>query len=350
MRQAFGEFGDAVAGIYGTLAGYLGAGGTFEKGGSSLAAIIAGITGGFAGLTGDPVLAAISTGVSFIARIFDPGPIPQEMQSLKKGIEDLNRALEEYGVTYRSVEADIRKTYFLIWHTGWEFVNEEEAKAGYEIGKVMIESMNETLRTLGSAMAAAVAGKSTWDEFEQTLGQQLRRILMEQIMQAAEFEKNAKLVVGLMQESVADGFTDEEIERIRKAWRDAFDELQRQWDEYSDILDQLLPEEDRTVQHEVRGVQITRLSGQDRDLFVELLRPLANLDRLPGLLDSQAMDVYQTFQMAEITALHAQEVLIQQVLINQVNVNLSGVTDVRSFLEELVREALSTADGGGLTY
>lgn len=343
MREMFGDYGDGIAAMYGAMAGYTGGGGGFTG-------AIAGISGAIAGLTGNPIFAGISAGVSFINQLFDPGPVPQDLQSLKQGIEGLNEALEEFGVSYQATEANIKKERFLgfLWATGWQITNEEAARAGFETGKVMIDSMNQSLSSLGSAMAASIAGEATWQDFEQVLGQQLKRILIEQVLLATEFETQAKLIAGMMQEFAADGYSEEEVEKVRRAIRKLVEEGEKAFEEFGgDMLDEWFPTEDTLIQHEIRGVQITRLSGQDRDLFLESLRPLSNLDRLPGLMSEQMFEVFQTFQMAEIGTIQAQELLIQQVLIQQVNVNLNGVTDVRGFVTELVREALSAADGSG---
>jgi|LSQX01.1.fsa_nt_gb TP901 family phage tail tape measure protein len=343
MREMFGDYGDGIAAMYGAMAGYTGGGGGFTG-------AIAGISGAIAGLTGNPIFAGISAGVSFINQLFDPGPVPQDLQSLKQGIEGLNEALEEFGVSYQATEANLKKERFLgiLWQTGWKISNEEAARAGFETGKVMIDSMNQSLSSLGSAMAASIAGEATWQDFEQVLGQQLKRILLEQVLLATEFEAQAKLIAGMMQEFAEDGYSEDEVEKIRRAIRKLVEEGEKAFEEFGgDMLDEWFPTDDTLIQHEIRGVQITRLSGQDRDLFLESLRPLSNLDRLPGLMSEQMFEVFQTFQMAEIGTIQAQELLIQQVLIQQVNVNLNGVTDVRGFVTELVREALSTADGSG---
>lgn len=343
MREMFGDYGDGIAAMYGAMAGYTGGGGGFTG-------AIAGISGAIAGLTGNPIFAGISAGVSFINQLFDPGPVPQDLQSLKQGIEGLNEALNEFGVSYQATEANLKKERFLgfLWATGWKITNEEAAKAGFETGKVMIDSMNQSLNSLGSAMAASIAGEATWQDFEQVLGQQLKRILLEQVLLATEFEAQAKLIAGMMQEFAEDGYSEDEVEKIRRAIRKLVEEGEKAFEEFGgDMLDEWFPTDDTLIQHEIRGVQITRLSGQDRDLFLESLRPLSNLDRLPGLMSEQMFEVFQTFQMAEIGTIQAQELLIQQVLIQQVNVNLNGVTDVRGFVTELVREALSTADGSG---
>jgi TP901 family phage tail tape measure protein len=343
MGEMFGDYGDGIATMYGAMAGYTGGGGGFTG-------AIAGISGAIAGLTGNPVFAGISAGISLINQLFDPGPVPQDLQSLKQGIEGLNEALDEFGVSYQATEANIKKERFLgiLWQTGWKISNEEAARAGFETGKVMIDSMNQSLNSLGSAMAASIAGEATWQDFEQVLGQQLKRILIEQVLLATEFEAQAKLIAGMMQEFAEDGYSEDEVEKIRRAIRKLVEEGEKAFEEFGgDMLDEWFPTDDTLIQHEIRGVQITRLSGQDRDLFLESLRPLSNLDRLPGLMSEQMFEVFQTFQMAEIGTIHAQELLIQQVLIQQVNVNLNGVTDVRGFVTELVREALSTADGSG---
>jgi len=57
------------------------------------------------------------------------------MQALKQGIKDLNQALEEYGVAYRGIEADIRKTYFLIFQTGWNSRTKKPLKLAIKLAK-----------------------------------------------------------------------------------------------------------------------------------------------------------------------------------------------------------------------
>ena len=142
MTDTFGDAGDLMAGIFGGVAGYTGAGG-------GLAGFLSGITGAIAGFTGSPIMSAISTGISFVSRLFDPGP-PQEMQALKDGIKAANKELEAFGVSYRAVEADLREKRFLIFRTGWEITNEEAARReGYEAALGMIESMQNALQGLG---------------------------------------------------------------------------------------------------------------------------------------------------------------------------------------------------------
>ena len=190
---------------------------------------------------------------------------PKGCRDSKESIKQVNEALEEFGVAYRALELQIKKERFLgfLWQTGWKITNEEAAKAGYEAAQAMINSMNTSLRSLGSLMAEVVADRATWDDFEVVLGQQLRRIMMEQIMAAAQFEEQAKLLVGMMQESVAGGFTEAEIEAIKQGWRTLMESLETEWERYSSILDDIFPEdEELLVRHEVSGVRITALQGR----------------------------------------------------------------------------------------
>ena len=182
--------------------------------------------------------------------------------------------------------------------------------------------MNTSLRSLGSLMAEVVADRATWDDFEVVLGQQLRRIMMEQIMAATQFEEQAKLLVGMMQESVAGGFTEAEIEAIKQGWRTLMESLETEWERYSSILDDIFPEdEELLVRHEVSGVRITRLAGQDRDMFVELLRPISVLEQLPGLLDQRLVELYQNYQTGQIAQLHAAEIIMDYVIIERAEFN-----------------------------
>lgn len=317
MNQMFGDYGDWMAALYGAISGFVGAGG-------DTAGVISSITGAVAGITGDPLYAAISAGVSLIGKLFDPGPIPRDAETLKESIKQVNEALEEFGVAYRALELQIKKERFLgfLWQTGWKITNEEAAKAGYEAAQAMINSMNTSLRSLGSLMAEVVADRATWDDFEVVLGQQLRRIMMEQIMAAAQFEEQAKLLVGMMQESVAGGFTEAEIEAIKQGWRTLMESLETEWERYSSILDDIFPEdEELLVRHEVSGVRITRLAGQDRDMFVELLRPISVLEQLPGLLDQRLVELYQNYQTGQIAQLHAAEIIMDYVIIERAEFN-----------------------------
>lgn len=347
MQQTFGEYADWVSALYAGMAGFMGAGGTFRE--PNVAAIFSGIIGAVAGFTGDPVLAAISTGTSMIAKLFDPGDAPREAVVLKENIEALNQALQEFGVAYQSAQLEIREKRFLLWRTGWEVIGEEAAREGYEIGQRILESMNTSLQDLGSVLGSVVTGNATWDDFQNALGNQLRRILLEEIMVSAQFAEQAKLIVGMMQEAVIGGYTEEEIENIKAQWKALLEALMAEWEELAPILEDFFPDEDTTVVHDVRGMSITRLTGQDRELFAELLRPISVLETLPALFDEKLFELYQEIQLAEIGAIHAQEVLIQQVLIQNVTVNFTRQPEnVEDLVRELVESALASADGMGL--
>ena len=345
MQELFGEAGgDMMAGITGGLAGaqggYIGA--------------ISGMLAGFG--IGGPWTAGIAAGASLIGSLFDPGNVPQDAQRLKSSIEAINESLKDFGVAYRSAELEISKKSFLGIQYGWNITNEEAAKQGYEIGGRMVESMNASMQTLGGAFASTIRNNGTWEDFEKTLGDQLRRIMLQEIMAAAAFEEEAKQIVGMMQTAAAGGFDQGEIEEIKKRWQLLLDSIQKPWEEFSRDFEEFFPDSDVNVNHQVRGVQINRLSGRDRDFFGEMLRPISALDRLPGLLEKQLGDIFQTYEHAEGIMIEASQVIMEHVARveftgNIENINVNGERmeiAIRNQIEALSREALdSTRLKGG---
>ena len=337
MIETFGDAGELMAGIFGGVAGYTGAGG-------GIAGFLAGITGAIAGFTANPIMSAISTGISFVSRLFDPGPVPQEMQALKDGIEAANKELEAFGVSYRAVEADLREKRFLIFRTGWEITNEEAAREGYEAALGMIESMQNALQGLGSALAVAIRDRRGWASFEQELGKIVTDMTFEAFMQATQMEAIAKQFIGELYEGIAGGLSQEELEDIRDRFKDWFKDLEDEWEKILPIIESVFPSDDRTVEHRVSGVQITRLAGHDREFFTELWRPIrGGVEQILEFLYSSRSylvpdkDVMESYRLGAIGAIQAETILVENVnLYNTGGINIH--TKSTSF-EDLLREA-----------
>ena len=161
-----------------------------------------------------------------------------------------------------------------IFKTGWEFTN-ESAREGYEAATGMIESMQNALQGLGSALSVAIRDRRGWDSFEQELSKIVTDMTFEAFMQASQMEAIAKQFIGELYEGIAGGLSQEELEDIRDRFKEWFKDLEDEWEEILPIIESVFPSDDQTVEHEHRvSGTITRLAGQDREFFTELWRPI----------------------------------------------------------------------------
>lgn len=305
---------------------------------NSFLSAMSGIAGMMEGIGVPGPWGTVMTIIGLIDQIFNPAP-PSEVQQLMAQVEQLNKQLDEYGVGFDV--PDVTKSGFWFW-TEW---HTEAAEQGVAIAQDLLRSMETTLQAMGDTIANAVLSGGSFDSVAEALGQQMRRILMQELQNAMQFEEQAKLIVGRMHEAVAGGYTEEEINSIREQWQRLMADLEAVWTEHAEVLDEIIPEGQLTVDHRVSGVQITRLSGPDRDLFIEMLRPISVLDRLPGILTGQTMELLQQIREATIVSLEAQTVIVQAAYIQAGDIYLSPAagTDFETVLKGLAREAFNAA-------
>ena len=151
----------------------------------------------------------------------------------------------------------------------------------------------------------------------------------EAFMKASQMEAIAKQFVGELYEGIAGGLSQEELEDIRDRFKEWFKDLEDEWEKILPIIESVFPSEDRTVEHRVSGVQITRLAGQDREFFTELWRPIRGgmeqiLEFLYGSKSYLVPDreVMESYRLGAIGAIQAETILIENVTCNTGGINI----------------------------
>lgn len=343
-------FGPGVGTAIGGLLGAQYAGEAAGTGVTGTGRTIAQIAGGLAGLGVAGPWGAIAAGIGIIGGLVDPGPAPQDALDLEASIDHAREQLQRYQSEIETQQVEIRERTFLLWRTGWDVLGEEAARESLEFANRMLGYMNQAFTALDSSMANTVRRGGTWIDFRQALRQQMEAIVMEELILSEDLKTQARALVGEMVDLIAAGELDESaVERLGEAWEGLFRKLEEGWEEYEDILGAIIPEgEGGIVEHEVRGVQITRLAGRDRDLFIELFRPLQDLVR-PDYVTGEMRECYQKFVDAEIGAINAAEVRIDNVYLTTGDISISADSEetVKGLVRNLVDEALRTARGSG---
>lgn len=296
MMEDFNKLGDAIGQSFGLEGlGALTAGlAGWQLGGdkSTLPGLISSsayMVSGVATATGHPLIAGATIIIGLLANAWEKAEAKMaDYQNRAKQINEqqreLSRTLEEYGWAMETVNVEAGRTFYLNFRkVGWEYwINGEgAAEAAVDAMEDVLSELENIMGTIGSSLADVISRRATWIDFEAALKGQMRRILVEQFLIAQEVEESMRLLVGEMYATLLADPTEEQLMSIRDSWKAFFDETMVGLEELESIFPWVF-EDGAEVTHQVKGLQITRLAERDRDMFVEMLRPVSVLDRLPG--------------------------------------------------------------------
>jgi len=266
-----------------------------------------------------------------------------EVDAINTTISGLNEGLRKFGADPITERAT--KTGGGLLGLFGRVEGKKIAQRAIEAGQTYLASLESVMSGLGSALASA-ATTGDWSKFGDAVGNQIRTQLFRALIEQSYIGETMGDLVRTIVDATADGVLSIGETKTIKTLQQT---LQRMLTARMGVAEQALAalgwdldkdDKDLKVEHEIGGVQITRMAGEDRNAFVELLRPLTILDRLPTILSESMQAIIADIETANISALYATEVMINNFVINNsggINViatDTQQATDIMDILAE----------------
>ena len=192
-----------------------------------------------------------------------------------------------------------------------------------------------------SSMENALINAVSADDFEsfkKTMSENLKKSLIENLKTMDWYKNRLAAINDAYRLAMLDGFVGaNEAEYIRELYRALFEEIKGAAD-FSGI-DAIFGGEEIEVKQTVQGVQLTRLTGTDRDYFAELFKSFAF--SIETVMASKEFTGYMDFANAEIAQISATQVIINSVTVHNgvVNITAADGADLRGVIAEMITEA-----------
>lgn len=211
------------------------------------------------------------------------------------------------------------------------------------------QSIEDLAQSVTSAASDVLTSGGSWADFKNNVRDMMLSQITQAILETEAMSAMQAQLAKMIVEASLDGYTADEAQSIEEYAKSLWEQLQALYAQAVQGLAGIFPS-DVSATVTTNAVQVSKFSSEDRAVLVELLRPLSTLDRLPGILSDEVLKINQTFAQANIAALTAQSILIEQVILENsggINIIAPEGSNVQDMIEQAVDAAVSMRMGRG---